>query len=266
MDAIALGPVLVPLPRLYTLAVTLLLLALSVFLLGLPRQRHVRWFNGLIIVWLVAAHLGHVALNLEAYAQAPWDIIKLWLPGFHGVIGLLAGLAWTLWALRDRLAALLGASGLILGTALLWLALMAWAPLGGGLALRQLPALSLENLQGETVELAAIRNEHVVVNLWATWCPPCRREMPLLQEADQREDVSVVVVNQGEDLMPVVRYLDEQGLAFEHALLDPRQSLMVQSDAQGLPMTLLFDDQGRAVTQHVGELTPAILNRWLADD
>ena len=266
MEAIALGPVLVPLPRLYALAVTLLLLLLSTFLLGLPRQRHVRWFNGLVIVWLVAARLGHVALNLEAYTQAPWDILKLWLPGFHGVIGLLAALAWTLWSLRDRLAALLGATGLTLGAALMWLALTAWSPLGGGMAMRQLPELSLENLQGETVELDSIRDEHVLVNLWATWCPPCRREMPLLEKADRRDDVTVVVVNQGEDLMPVVRYLDAQGLAFEHALLDPRQSLMVRSDAQGLPATLLFDDQGRAVTQHVGELTPAILNDWLADD
>ncbi|MBW5801250.1 TlpA disulfide reductase family protein [Halomonas elongata] len=263
MDAIALGPVLLPLPRLYALAVTLLLLALSAFLLGLPRQRHVRWFNGLLIVWLVAARLGHVTLHPAAYAEAPLDILKFWQPGFQGVVGLLAALAWTLWSLRDRLGALLGATGLTIGASLLWLALMALAPLGGGMALRQLPDITLENLEGESVELSSLSGEHVLINLWATWCPPCRREMPLLDEVDDREDVTVVVVNQGEDLLPVVRYLDEQGLEFSHALLDPRQQLMVESASPGLPTTLLFDAEGRGVTQHVGELTRATLDDWL---
>ena len=99
----------------------------------------------------------------------------------------------------------------------------------------------------------------------ATWCPPCLREMPLLEAADQMEGVSVVVVNQGEDLLPIVRYLDEQQLVFRHALRDPRQLLMAEFAAPGLPTTVLFDAQGRTLDVHVGELTRAHLERWLND-
>ncbi|ATJ84377.1 redoxin family protein [Halomonas beimenensis] len=265
MDAIALGPVLIALPRLYALACALLLLAASAFLLGLPRGRHARWFNGLVIAWLLGARLGHVALHLPSYLDAPLDVLKLWQPGYHGAFGLLAALAWSAWTLRDRLAALLGALGLTLGAALLWLALVVWAPLGSGMALRALPDLALEDLDGETVNLAELDGERIILNLWATWCPPCRREMPLLAEADARDGVTVVVINQGEDLLSVVRYLDARDLTFDHALLDPRQTLMVESGAPGLPTTLLFDAEGRALDQHVGEVTRATLDAWLGN-
>lgn len=231
--------------------------------LRLPRARRARWFNGLIIAWLVGARLGHVALNLPAYEASPLDALKLWLPGYHALTGLIAALAWSAWALRDRLAAMLGAQGLTIGAVLAWLALMSWAPLGSGITPRALPELTLENLEGEPVNLVELSGQPVIVNLWATWCPPCRRELPLLAETDARDDVTVVVVNQGEDLLPVARYLDAQGLTFEHALLDPRQSLMVASDAPGLPTTLLFDAEGRTRERHVGELTRATLDGWL---
>ncbi|WP_136248689.1 TlpA family protein disulfide reductase [Halomonas borealis] len=266
MDAIALGPVLVPLSRLYALACALLLLAASAWLLGLPRGRHTRWFNGLIIAWIVGARLAHVALNLPAYQADPLDALKFWLPGYHAPFGLAAALAWSAWQLRDRLGIMLRALGLTLGAALLWLGLMSWSPLGSGMTPRALPELSLENLEGETVDLADLTGQTLIVNLWATWCPPCRRELPLLAEADARDDVTVVIANQGEDLLPVARYLDARGLEFEHPLLDPRQSLMVESDAPGLPTTLLFDAEGRTRERHVGELTRATLDDWLGDE
>ncbi|MBB3191689.1 TlpA family protein disulfide reductase [Halomonas cerina] len=264
MDAIALGPVLIAVPRLYAFAAALVLLAASAFLLGLPRRRHARWFNGLLVTWLLGARLGHVLTHLPAYAEAPLDALKLWQPGFHGAWGLLAALAWTAWTLRDRLGAMLGGMGLAIGASLMWLTLVTLAPLSGGMALRELPDLALENLEGEPVNLASLTGERVVVNLWATWCPPCRREMPLLAEADARDDVTVVVVNQGEELLQAARYLDEQGLDFRHALLDPRQRLMVLTESPGLPTTLLFDAEGHAVARHVGELTRAQLTEWLA--
>jgi thiol-disulfide isomerase/thioredoxin len=263
MDAIALGPVLVSLPRLYALGAAIVLLAASAWLLGLPRRRHARWFNGLVLAWLVGARLGHAALNLEAYAVAPLDILKVWQPGFHGLWGLLAALIWTGWTLRDHLLRLIGAMALLVGASSLWLVLVTLAPLGGGMTLQSLPDLTLESVEGEAVNLRELQGERVVLNLWATWCPPCLREMPLLAEADTRDGVTVVVANQGEDLLPVVRYLGEQGLAFRYPLLDPRQELMVLLESPGLPTTVLFDAEGRAVERHVGELSRAQLEAWL---
>ncbi|MBB3331847.1 thiol-disulfide isomerase/thioredoxin [Halomonas campaniensis] len=263
MDAIALGPVLISLPRLYALGAAIVLLAASAWLLGLPRRRHARWFNGLVLAWLVGARLGHVALNLEAYAAAPLDILKVWQPGFHGLWGLLAALIWTGWTLRDHLLRLIGAMALLVGASSLWLVLVTLAPLGGSMTLQSLPDLALESVEGEAVNLRELQGERVVLNLWATWCPPCLREMPLLAEADTRDGVTVVVANQGEDLLPVVRYLDDQGLAFRYPLLDPRQELMVLLESPGLPTTVLFDAEGRAVERHVGELSRAQLEAWL---
>ncbi|SDK46775.1 TlpA disulfide reductase family protein [Billgrantia gudaonensis] len=266
MDAFALGPVLISVPRLYALACAALLLAAAWLLLGLSPGARARWFNGLLLTWLVGARLGHVALNLDAYAAAPLDVLKLWQPGYHGLWGLLAALVWTGWALRDHLLRLIGAMALTLGASVLWLVLVTLAPLGSDASLRELPDLTLENLEGEAVELSSLAGEPVVLNLWATWCPPCLRELPLLAEADRRDDVTVVVANQGEELLQVARYLDEQALDFRYPLLDPNQELMVLSESPGLPTTLFFDAEGRVAERHVGELTRAQLDAWLDHD
>lgn len=265
MDAFALGPILIPLPRLYALFIGVCLLGVSAVLLGLPRQRHIRWFSGLMVAWLIGARLGHVALNLESYAAGPLDALRFWLPGFNGAFGLLGALLWSAWTLRDRLGAMIGSAGLCTTATLMWLALAHLAPFSSTVALRQLPELSLTNLEGDSVVLSELQDQHIVINLWASWCPPCRREMPLLAELDARDDVTVVVINQGEDLLPVVRYLDNGNLVFRHALLDPRQRMMVESASPGLPTTLLFDSQGRARRQHVGELSRSTLDGWLED-
>ncbi|WP_104204416.1 TlpA family protein disulfide reductase [Billgrantia saliphila] len=263
MDAFALGPVLISIPRLYALGCALLLLIAAWALLGLPGPARARWFNGLLLAWLVGARLGHVGMNLDAYAAAPLDVFKLWQPGYHGVWGLLAALVWTAWTLRDHLLRMIGAMALTIGVSALWLVLVTLVPLSGGTAMGELPDITLENLDGEPVDLQTLRGERVVINLWATWCPPCLREMPLLAEADAREDVTVVVINQGEELLQVVRYLDEQGLSFRYPLLDPQQEMMRTVESPGLPTTLLFDDRGRAVERHVGELSRAQLASWL---
>jgi thiol-disulfide isomerase/thioredoxin len=264
MDAIALGPVLISLPRLYALAAALLLLAASAWLLGMPRRAHMRWFNGLVLAWLVGARLGHLGMNWPAYADAPLDILKVWQPGFHGLWGLLGALIWTGWVLRDHLLRMIGGMALLVGASSLWLVLVTLEPLGGGMPVGELPDLTLEDLDGEPVALRSLTGERVVVNLWATWCPPCLREMPLLAEADARDDVTVVVANQGESLLEASRYLDEQDLTFRHALLDPQQRLMALLESPGLPTTMLFDAEGRAVERHVGELSRAQLDAWLA--
>jgi len=263
MDAIALGPVLISVPRLYAFAVALLLFLASLWLLSLPRREHASWFNGMVLAWLLGARLGHVALNLEIYLAAPLDILKIWQPGFHGLWGLLAALIWTGWTLRAHLLRLIGAMALLVGASSLWLVLITLAPLGGGMSLASLPDLTLDDLEGNPVNLQDLRGERVLVNLWATWCPPCLREMPLLEAASEREGVTVVVANQGEDLLQALRYLDDQDLSFQYALLDPHQELMVLTESPGLPTTVLFDAEGRAVERQVGELTRAQLENWL---
>lgn len=263
MDAIALGPLLIALPRLYAFVAALALLAAGMLALRLPTTGRVRWFNGVLLAWLIGARLGYVLTHLDGYLAAPLDIVKLWQPGYSAIWGLLAAAAWTAWTLREQLVKLIVGQGLLVASFALWLGLVTWNPLGSEFALRELPDLTLENLDGESVNLAELRGETLVLNLWATWCPPCLREMPILAEADAREGVTVVVANQGETLLAAARYLDEQGLDFTHALLDPEQRLMVITESPGLPTSLLFDPQGQLIERHIGELSRAQLDAWL---
>lgn len=267
MNAIALGPLLISLPRLYAIAGALLLLLASRFLLNLSAQQQSRWFSGLLMAWLVAARITHVALNLDSYSVDPLAALKVWQPGYHPLGGMLAGLAWTAWMLRDQIATMIKAMALLVGAVALWLLLVTLAPMSNDFAVQTLPPVTLEDIEGNDVYLPDLAEEGdlVIVNLWATWCPPCRREMPLLADADQSPGVNVVVANQGEDLLPVVRYLDDQALNFRYALRDPQQTLMATFEAPGLPTTVLFDSQGKVLDVHVGELTRAHLNSWLAN-
>jgi len=267
MNAITLGPLLISLPRLYAIVCALALLVSTRYLLGLPQRRHQRWFLGLVAVWLVAARFGHVALHIDSFSVAPLAALKVWQPGYQGLWGLAAGLVWTAWTLRGRLIAMGGAIALLVGASSLWLVLVTLAPLGNDMSIKALPDVTLEDIDGNSVHLPSLADDHdrIIVNLWATWCPPCLREMPLLAEADQREGVGVVVANQGEELLPIVRYLDEQQLSFRYALRDPGQMLMSIVEAPGLPTTVLFDGDGNALDIHVGELTQAHLDRWLED-
>ncbi|WP_227370315.1 TlpA family protein disulfide reductase [Halomonas sp. M20] len=265
MDAIALGPLLIALPRLYAFIAALALLLASMALLRLEKSQRAGWFNGLLLSWLIGARLGYVLTHADSYLAAPLDILKLWQPGYSTIWGLLAGAAFSAWKLRQRMTTLIKAEALLVASVALWLGLMAWNPLGHQAGLSELPDITLEDIEGNQVNLSTLQGKPLVLNLWATWCPPCRREMPLLAEADKHEDVSIVIVNQGETLLTAVRYLDGEGLDFNQALLDPEQRLMVAVESPGLPTSLLFDADGELVKRHVGELTRAQLAAWLKE-
>jgi thiol-disulfide isomerase/thioredoxin len=107
----------------------------------------------------------------------------------------------------------------------------------------------------------------MVVNLWASWCGPCRQEMPVLAQAQrQQPHIAFVFVNQGETADVVRRYLAGSGLALKEVLLDPASSVGAAVASRGLPTTLFYDAQGRQVDAHFGVLNAAALaaktERW----
>lgn len=264
MDAIALGPLLIALPRLYAFVSAGSLLLASALLLRLPATQRGRWFNGLLLAALLGARLGYVLLHADSYRAAPLDAFKLWQPGYLPLAGLLAGAAWTSWSLRRRPRQAVTAQGLLIVAAGLWAGLMAWQPLASEATLQRLPTITLDALDGDRVALAELADKPLLINLWASGCPACRRELALLAEAAQRGDVRVVTVNQGESLLEVARYLDRQALYLPLTLLDPRQRLTALSQAPGLPTTLFYSADGRLLTRHVGEFGRAQLDAWLA--
>ena len=100
----------------------------------------------------------------------------------------------------------------------------------------------------------------MVVNLWASWCPPCIREMPVLEQAQKdNPDITFVFVNQGEQHETIVHFLNQHNLTLNNVLTDTRSGLGRTTGSQALPTSLFYDAQGRQVNAHLGELSAASL-------
>lgn len=217
----------------------------------------------MLFVGVVAARLGFVLEWLPQYLADPWSIIRIGDGGFSLWAGVLAGLGFGAWRARKGKPLRRPLTfGVMAGLA-------SWAVLGGALALMQqstlkLPATELTTLDRATTSLSAMSGKPMVVNLWATWCPPCRREMPVLAEAQARRgDVTFAFVNQGEPELVIRDYLRGGALQLRNVLLDPFSSVSQEAGSRGLPTTLFFDADGRLVDTHMGELSAASLTQKL---
>ena len=211
------------------------------------------------LVGLLAARLGFVIGWWPEYAAAPMSLIAIGDGGFLWWVGLPVALAFAWWRtsgarpLRKPVLA-----GIAAG-------MLAWLAFTGTLTLLHrsappLPDLTLAALDGSPATLHAYAGQPIVLNLWATWCPPCRREMPVLEDAQQRyPGVAFVLVNQGEGGEEIQAFLQQQGLTLRDVLLDPRSTVMRDTGSRALPTTLFFDADGRLVDTHMGELTRASL-------
>lgn len=138
-----------------------------------------------------------------------------------------------------------------------WLAWSLFVPADTGAGYeRTLPDLTLERLEGGELRLASLVGEPVVVNLWATWCKPCLRELPMMAGMMRREPgVRFVFADQGEQRPVVQQYLDEHPeMALSGVVLDRDHALTVEFQTHGLPVTLFFDREGNHVHSHIGEL------------
>jgi cytochrome c biogenesis protein CcmG/thiol:disulfide interchange protein DsbE len=128
-----------------------------------------------------------------------------------------------------------------------------------------LPPLTLPCLgPGPDVSLDRLTGHPTLVNLWATWCGPCREEMPLLQAAHARhgEQVRFLGLDVQDDPEAARWFLDELGIGYPHAV-DADGELLRELGARGLPVTLAVDADGRVIDRALGQLTAEELQRLI---
>lgn len=217
----------------------------------------------MLLLGMLSARIAFVLLYLGDYLKRPLSILNIGDGGFVYEVGLAVAAvigvfhAWRRQPLRAPLGAALAAG------------LVTWGFTVGAVRVMHssqppLPAVQLRSVQGNSQSLTDFSGQPMVVNLWATWCPPCRREMPVLAEAQQRESgVAFVFVNQGESRATVEQYLRQEQLQPDNLLLDTHSSTMRQLGTSGLPTTFFYNASGELVDTHFGELSAASLKQRL---
>lgn len=127
----------------------------------------------------------------------------------------------------------------------------------GGVGLyRDAPGFELKTLEGETVSLASLRGKVVYVHLWATWCAPCRVEMPALERMyedlrDEGFELLAATIDDPKDEAKIQAFREEFGLSFP-ILRDPERLVYSQYGATAVPETYLIDAEGRLAEAYIG--------------
>ncbi|WP_010486473.1 TlpA disulfide reductase family protein [Pseudomonas sp. S9] len=212
----------------------------------------------MFLVGVLGARCAFVVRYFEQFKSDPWQVIDLRDGGFIAWPGILLALLLGLyWLVRQPPMRRPLAMALVAG-------LLAW---GSGSAVMRaleqgtrLPDVALTTQDGKAVELSDYVGKPLVVNLWATWCPPCRREMPVLAAAQERHaEVTFLFVNQGETEDEIKRFLNAGQLNMDNVLLDSHARLGPMLGSRALPTTVFYDAQGRQLGSHLGELSEASL-------
>lgn len=261
MNAVTLGPLVLAVDHYSAILGIFAFILVTGMLTRRIDSRFHAWSSWVLIGGGAAARAGHVLLHWRNFAEEPLRILAFWDGGFYWPAGLAAALLSILLALRTarlRLWALLP----------LALALVVWNTawqLASGTSAIALPASSFESLAGEEQALAA-GGTPKVINLWASWCPPCRREMPMMAKtAASAEGIQFIFANQGESREIIERYLAQEGIALDTVLLDRFGDLGRHYGAPGLPATLFIDKQGVLKHAHLGEISRETLQSRLGE-
>lgn len=252
MNAIALGPLVLAADRFAALLAIAVLLVAAAFLARRVDRRLDSWAGAAVLMGIVAARAGHVLLHWDSFGEEPWRGLAIWQGGFHlpsALLGIAAATAWFARCLR-----FVAAAALALGL----------AALAGNVTLhltratygQQAPVTRMATLDGKMSSIRDFHGRPVVINLWATWCPPCRREMPMMARlAAERSDVEFLFINQGENAAKVQAFMQRDKLALPNVLLDAAMEVPRHYGTIGLPVTLFLRRDGSLAHLHTGEIS-----------
>ncbi len=135
------------------------------------------------------------------------------------------------------------------------------APEIGALA----PRFTLEDTHGTEISLEEHRGKVVMINFWATWCPPCRQEMPGIQNQFEKHDGDLVVlaIDNDEPLSQVRDFQQELDLTFD-ILMDPSARVNLLYQVRSYPTSMFIDENGIIKIVHIGLMTEGQLENYVA--
>ncbi|MFZ2096691.1 MAG: TlpA disulfide reductase family protein [Anaerolineales bacterium] len=127
------------------------------------------------------------------------------------------------------------------------------------------PDLTLNDLDGRKVNLSDYRQNIVLINNWATWCPPCRAEMPTLvkyfnEHADQ--GFTLIGIEAGDPMENVKSFVDRYGISFP-VLLDPNNKSLIAFQNDSLPSSYVIDQDGNVILAWTGPINRDMLEKYL---
>lgn len=129
------------------------------------------------------------------------------------------------------------------------------------------PDFALVDMNGQRHQLSDYRGEGVFLNFWATWCKPCEREMPYIENSYQYfkdKGVKVLTVDVGESELVVNNFIKRHNLNFP-VMIDKDETVQTAYGINPLPITFLIDKDGIVVRSHTGELTQELVNQYMEE-
>lgn len=263
MDGFQFGPIVISAPRFYA-ALGLLVLVLLAELLARRNRTDAAWAWNAAFAVIIGARLGFVVENLGFYLADPLGIIRIWQGGFSAWWGIVAGAVTVAWSgFRGKVNPQLLLTPALAALAV-WLIVPATVSRLDDRVIT-LPEGAHQRLTGQTLEFEPQPGAPVVLNVWATWCGPCQRELPhLAQAALDWPDVHIYYLNQGESVGRINRYLaNHPTLNRDNVLLDEGQRTGRSLGSFGLPTTFFFAADGSHVHTQIGEISGPALNRQI---
>ncbi len=261
MNTIALGPLVFSAERAALVAGVLLVFFAGEWLARRVDRRFGPWVMATLAAALAGARAGYVLDHASDFAAEPWSALAVWDGGLAWPWAAVTAALATIVALRRP--RLIGIAAVVLAICVSLTAGL--VHLGGRVDPKPLPALSLQTLDGGVIGLADTAGRPTVINLWATWCPPCLRELPMLAlAAREHPEVRFIFADQGEAGPAVRDFLARKGLSLPLVALDTRRALAQHYAAAGLPATLVIRRDGRLAAAHLGQISRDTLERDLA--
>ena len=216
-----------------------------------------------IVIGFLASRITFVIALWDVY-QADWfAVFDIRDGGFNQTVGWFAGLVFIMIRARGNRKLMSAYLKSALFTGVIIFPLFLFITLTS--SQHSVTNVDVVTAQGKPHVVNTQMGKPLIINFWASWCPPCRREMPILQDAQQKYDaIQFVFINQKESPEKARQFLESQQITIKNSYFDYSGKTSAQLGAYGLPTTLFFSADGELVDSHMGELSQATLQHYLA--